>query len=254
MRIYVCDDTVEGIFTAIYRAWEYGTSKTAVEIRNMRTPDLFSEYVEVVTDYAIAFSVADSIKKKISEQVYYDVVLAALSQEDNKAQVIYRFLIKGFRAGRTIKSYMADKDVMNFFEIIRRVNYEALRYIEIVRFEECNKDVLIARISPRHNIISTLESHFSDRLHCENWIILDTKRNIAIIHPKNSTSSIVNGITEKELMEHYDITKKEHDMQLMWKKFFDTIAIKERTNLRLQQNHIPLYERKYMTEFNLTDV
>ena len=28
--IYVCDDSVEGIFTAIYKAWEAGTSHTDI--------------------------------------------------------------------------------------------------------------------------------------------------------------------------------------------------------------------------------
>ena len=29
--IFRCEDSVDGIFTAIYKAWEYGTSRSSVE-------------------------------------------------------------------------------------------------------------------------------------------------------------------------------------------------------------------------------
>jgi hypothetical protein len=35
----------------------------------------------------------------------------------------------------------------------------------------------------------------------------------------------------------------------LWKSFFNSIAIKERENLKLQRQHCPLRRRKYMTEF-----
>ena len=35
----------------------------------------------------------------------------------------------------------------------------------------------------------------------------------------------------------------------LWKMYFDTIAIKERTNPRCQLNHSPLWARKHIIEF-----
>lgn len=32
--IYLCDDTIEGIFTAIYKAWDNNTKTTDVRIRS----------------------------------------------------------------------------------------------------------------------------------------------------------------------------------------------------------------------------
>ena len=49
-RIYVCDGTMNGIFTAIYDAWEgkYGHKNIKImEQEQITTLELFSEYVEV---------------------------------------------------------------------------------------------------------------------------------------------------------------------------------------------------------------
>ena len=44
MIICCCDGSVNGIFTAIYRAWEIGTSKTAISVSDGETMELFCEY------------------------------------------------------------------------------------------------------------------------------------------------------------------------------------------------------------------
>lgn len=51
---------------------------------------------------------------------------------------------------------------------------------------------------------------------------------------------------EEKLME-LDRTKEEYSD--LWKVFFDSIAVKERENIKLQNNNLPVKYRKYMTEF-----
>ena len=41
----------------------------------------------------------------------------------------------------------------------------------------------------------------------------------------------------------------EEAYEMLWKTFFETVAIRERTNLNCQKNHLPLRFRPYMTEF-----
>ena len=50
--IFRCEDSVDGIFTAIYKAWEYGTSRSSVEINICATMKLFVQYADVEADYA----------------------------------------------------------------------------------------------------------------------------------------------------------------------------------------------------------
>ena len=47
-----------------------------------------------------------------------------------------------------------------------------------------------------------------------------------------------------------EYSEDEELWQKLWKRFVDTIAIKERINPRLQMQMLPLRFRKYMKEFD----
>lgn len=244
--ICVCEDTVDGIFTAVYKAWEIGTAKTSIEIRGLKTMTLFAEYIDVDTDMELASKVASSINRKLSQEVYFYVYRAALSNHIEKAQYIYEFLIKAFRTGKDIMNHLQDESVMKVFELSRKVGFEIHRYYGFVRFVELENGVLSARINPLANVVPILAEHFSDRLHNENWIILDTTRNLAAVHRAGVGFVLTYDISEKELNLFSHKSENEEKYQLLWKRFFDTIAIQERKNKKLQQQMMPLRYRKYM--------
>lgn len=123
---------------------------------------------------------------------------------------------------------------------------KAHKYLGFVRFEERNNGILVARINPLANVVPLIADHFQDRLHNENWIILDTVRNISAIHSKGQNYVLSKEITENMLLEMSTLSDKEQEYQKLWKQFFHTIAIKERENTKLQQNMMPLRYRKYM--------
>lgn len=244
--ICTCEDSVDGIFTAIYKAWEYGTSKTSIEIRGEKTMTLFAEYIHVETDGEIAAKVANSIKKKISEEVYFYVYRSALSENQDKAQYIYEFLIKAFRKGRSIIDNLQDDSVMKVFELSRKVGFEIHRYLGFVRFYELENGILASKINPLSNVVPVIAEHFADRLHNENWIILDTKRSIAAVHRAGIGFVIADDINEESLDAFSVKSAGEEKYQKLWDRFFNTIAIQERKNLKLQQQMMPLRYRKYM--------
>ena len=246
---YLGEDSVEGIFTAIYLAWEKGTSCTAVEVQGGGTMSLFATYIEVATDLVIAEKVANSIRRKLSQELYEEVYRAALCAADGKAQTIYRFLVKAFRVGTSILQRFADEDVMRMFEMTRTIGNESHRYLEFVRFEELNNGVLISKIQPEANVIPLIADHFADRLHCENWIILDTNRHYSVVHRAGEGYIFTYDITEESLNAFAPVSDKEVQFQQLWKRFFDTIAIEERKNRRTQMNFLPLKFRNRMTEF-----
>jgi len=244
--ICVCEDSIDGIFTAIYKAWEIGTSKTLIEIRGMKTMTLFAEYIEVNTDTELASKVAASIHSKISEEVYYYVYRAALSDDSDKAQYIYEFLLKAFRMGKDIIHKLQDESVMKIFELARKVGNESHKYLGFVRFCELENGILSAKINPLANVVSIVAEHFADRLHNENWVILDTTRNIAAVHRAGYGFVLTNDISEQDLDQFSNKSENEEKYQLLWNRFFDTIAIEERKNKKLQQQLMPLRYRKYM--------
>ena len=244
--ICVCEDSVDGIFTAIYKAWEIGTSKTLIEIRSMKTMTLFAEYIEVITDAELASKVAASIHNKISQEAYFYVYRAALSDNPEKAQYIYEFLLKAFRTGKDIINHFQDESVMKVFELARKVGNEAHKYLGFVRFCELENGILSAKFNPIANVVAIVAEHFADRLHNENWVILDTTRNMAAVHRAGYGFVLTNDITEQDLDQFSNKSENEEKYQLLWIRFFDTIAIEERKNKKLQQQVMPLRYRKYM--------
>lgn len=244
--VYRCDDTVDGILTAVYLAWLDGTSHTDVRVRNTATPSFLEQYREVCTDPDIALKVAGTILQKLSEPVYNDIYHACLSDDAEKASCVYRFLQKAFRIGPRIMDHLQEDAVIRLFKLTRAVKNEAHHYLEFVRFQELANGVLASRIDPKANIVPLIAGHFSDRLFNENWIILDTTRSFAAIHRAAGGCILTGCVTEEQLLGFSGISDEEHRFQALWKRFFDTIAIDERINPELQRQLMPLRFRKYM--------
>ena len=253
-RIYQCEDSVEGIFTAVYVAWASKYGHDHIKLQAVREDtvgnlELFSEYITVEKDDTLAEKVAESIRKKISVQAYQMVVRAALSCDEKKANSIYHFLVRGFAMGRQVVDHLTDPYVCDIFEMNRRVGADTHYYQEFVRFLELENKVLLAKIEPKNNVVELITPHFADRLASENFIILDVKRKLATIHQAHS-KWFLSYLTTEEVNHLLVMSESQQDYEVLWRTFFDSIAIKERENYALQRNHVALHYRKYMTEFH----
>ena len=47
MIVCCCDGSVDGIFTAIYRAWEIGTSRTSISVTEGEDMELFLSLIHI---------------------------------------------------------------------------------------------------------------------------------------------------------------------------------------------------------------
>lgn len=253
-RIYECEDSMEGILSGIYQAWDasYGHEYihlTVPAAGGNESMLLFSEYYTVVPDAGQAQKVVKTIRKKTSEKVCEKLLGALYSTNPEKADAVYHVLPEAFRIGHPVIGNLADPYVRAVFEMNRAVRNEAHDYLGFLRFEEQRGGILLARFSPKNDILELVAPHFVDRFFGENFIIYDTKRKKAAFHPQNS-SFVIRGLSEEEFNNFFHIAKKEAQFQAMWKLFFETIAIEERENRELQRNLMPYHFRTYMTEMN----
>lgn len=166
-RIYECDDTIEGILSGIYQAWDaaYGHEYIHLTVPSAGGGDmlLFSEYHTVIPDSGQAKKVAGAIRRKISDEVL-EVMLGALySTNQEKADCVYHMLPGAFRAGGRILKDLADPYVRAVFEMNRGVRHEAHEYLGFLRFEEQDGGVLLARFSPKNDLLEIVAPHFEDR-------------------------------------------------------------------------------------------
>ena len=253
-RILVCDGTIDGIFTAIYRAYDMRYGHENIKITeeskegSFQDMELFSEYHSIETDYEISAKVASSVKEKISYEAYEHIVRAALSSANGRSDIIYRFVILGFHIGKNITSYLGNDVVDQIFRLNRYVGSETHRMLEFLRFKEVGDGILLAIVKPVNNVVALIAPHFADRLNNENFIIFDEGREIAAIHAKNS-EIIMTDMKEDVIGELNRRKSEEEDYESLWKSFFHSISIKERENYKLQRNMLPLRYRSNMTEF-----
>lgn len=86
MITYLCEDTPEGIFTAVYDAWAAKIPDDRLHLMTEQEMNfsLFTEYRQVETDQEKAVKVARSIRQKIANEAYIQVYYASLSNEEDK--------------------------------------------------------------------------------------------------------------------------------------------------------------------------
>lgn len=249
-KIFQCENSIDGIFTAIYQAWDSGYGHANVKIEeeceknNFTNIELFSEYIIVKTDLEQALMVSRSIKAKISVEAFEMLCRVALSDYQGKGDLIYRFLILGFHIGGKIVGHLSNEVVNRVFKLNRYVNGEAHHLMGFIRFSEQQNGVLTSIIHPKNNVLSLVTPHFADRLPNERFVILDGNRNICSLHLPGKTWIIAEFPSMLSIED--DVNDKYENL---WKIFFDNIAIKERINPKLQKNNLPIRYRKDMTEF-----
>lgn len=256
MELYLlCEDSLEGIFSGIYDA--YASKRPHQEVHllvghedNLR---LFAEYQEIPPDSVKATKVARTINREFGTEGYMAVCRALASADAEKGEAIYKMIVKGLsmKDPRQVMGNLPDPHVMKVFELARFSANEAHFLIEFIRFRELENGILYARTGPKNNVITFIMPHFADRLPLENFVIHDEVRDIYGLHPARRDWYVVTGEAGGRpgaLAEGFSEDEKKYSELFTF--FFHTIAIKERKNLNLQRNMLPLRYREYMTEFH----
>lgn len=243
----VCDDTFDGIMTAIYDGWVLMNRGNKVNIHPGKnyTPTFFSEFVPIKTNLDKAVKVATSIRIKISVEAYTMVYRACMHFDEDRADTVFEFLKLGYRIGARVTKMLGNPYVMRLLELSRKVANEAHLFKEFIRFDELKGGVLLGKIEPKCDVTPFLAQHFESRFPEEDWIIYDIRRKKAAVHKHSMDSVLVEG---QDIVALTEDLQKNDEYQELWKVFFDTIGIEARYNPRCQQTHMPQWYRKHMTE------
>ncbi len=248
--VFLCEDEIDGIFTGIYDAWAsgHGHDCVRVEVESEQTCALFCRYVTVRTDPEKAEKVARSVRRKISECAYHLLCRVAYSADPEKADVMYRFLVAGFRYGARVTSMLADPSVMRMFEINRGVGNETHYFREFIRFKQLSSGIYFGKIEPVNRIAVLMAPAFADRMPSENWAIYDATWGDVVVHKADGPWVVVR--PDGPEWEQWLHSAEEEDLfQGLWKTFFDSIAIEQRKNPICQRGRMPLRYRGNAVEF-----
>lgn len=252
MRVYQCEDSLEGIFTAIYNAYEDKSNRQDTMISLTEELYLFGEYVPVTVDVTKAVKVMNTLRRRFGEEDYMKVCLALASQDEQKAQAIYQTIALGLSSGcgqGHLLDNLANDHVNKVFFLSRAANNELCHLRGFIRFAELENGILYSSIGPKNNILTFLMPHFADRMPSENFMIYDEGRNLFGVHPAKKDWYLLQDAEVRLQPEMLQYSEEELQYRELFRHFCHKIAIKERKNLELQRNLLPLRFREYMIEF-----
>lgn len=250
-KYLICEDSLEGVFTGIYDAYAFreGHEHLHIQIGEEENFRLFASYLHIMPDLVKTRKVAETIQKRLGTDTYMSICRALATEDAEKGQAVYQTVVDGIThgSGRRVLENSMNPYVDMVFQLSRRTANEVHRLMEFVRFQELEQGILYSKVGPKCNIVSFLMPHFADRLPQENFVIYDEKRELYGVHPAGKEWYLVSGM--EPAPEGLSLSERETQYQELFTMFCQTIAIKERKNLKLQQQMLPLRFQEYMVEF-----
>lgn len=243
MLIYVYDGSFEGILTAVFEAFYRKEEPDAILTEDGLQYDLTASYNFIRTDPEKSDRVYTSIRRNICEDALKNVYNAFLSEEQDAATLIYRYLKLGWKMGDRVNLHLADRTVLKIQKISQRVEYEAHRLMGFLRFRQVEGGIFYSSINPDNNVVELLAPHFAERLSDQKWIIHDVKREIAALY--NMKNWI---ISEFSAVDIPGSTADEKRFSSLWKEFFNALEISSRSNPKLQRQLMPRRYWDHLTE------
>lgn len=258
--IYVCEDSLTGIFSGIYEVWKrkMTAEEAGLEVGDSFERRLFCEYIFCKAEERKALAVIRMIQKNLGADVYEKISYALLSADRRKAEMVFRAMLEAKKLSRKdrLMGHLGNEAVRAVFGMYRQVANEAHHYKGFVRFRELKNKTLFAKIEPKHAVLPCIAEHFADRFPQENWVIYDKTHEVFLIHEKGkryyflqqymcmkgdsgSAQNITGGFSEEEM-----------DYEALWKEFVQSISVAERENRALQNQNLPLRFRTNLVEFS----
>ncbi len=253
IRVFQCEDTLTGILTGVYDAWDsrLGHENVRLQSGDQENLELFCEYEEVEPDLVKAERVLGTVRTRLGEEACEMIAYASAYPHAGKADAIYRMIVVGLHLpdGRMVSGMLTHPDVRLVFELRRKTWHMAHRYMGFVRFRELKNGVLFSEIEAEADVLALIAPHFADRLPLENWAVYDHRRQKAAVHISGKGWMILEDVDKEQLLEP-GASAQEAEYEALWKVFHRAIGIQERTNGRLQMSLLPRKFRQFMNEFS----
>jgi probable DNA metabolism protein len=246
----IYDGTFEGFLSAVFDIYEQKLSPVTITTDTQSM--LFGRQVVLIKNEYKGERVFNGICKYGGMPTCDMLYHAFTSNAPMMEMDLFRYLQLLFRLKRDVSGMMGESYILRVRQLQRKVTREAHRMLMFIRFEQSKDGTYFAPIAPQYDVLKIIVSHFKNRFTDQTWVIYDTARNygvhfngkdVALITIDEPTFNIENGRLSPSM-----VSESEMEYQRLWQVFFKEIAIKERKNMKLQQNFMPKRFWKYLTE------
>jgi probable DNA metabolism protein len=242
---YLYDGSFEGFLCCVFESYQRREVLTAIIGDEDFAPVLFATH-QVETDPARARRVYRGIllRSPYAAQLVRRGFLTCLPDRE---MVLYRLIVRLLREGPGFLGDLSDETLYPVLRAVRNLGAEAEKLRGFVRFSELS-GVLGSEIEPKNRVLPILRGHFCTRYREDRFFIYDRTHREILLYADEKAAI--------EPLDHFVMAppdQREAGYRLLWKRFYDTIAIRERENPRCRRTHMPQRYWNTMTEFQGPD-
>ena len=243
MIIFLTEKSLSGILSALYRAFTLNVFPDDVKEKSFPCRTLTDEYITINGDPNGEKRVKDAVLKYGGERSLSAVKVCLLSCDENALKYAFGFLKLTLNNKQCELENLSEKAVADFLYCTNKVLFERHRFTGFLRFKETENGILYAPYSPDNDITRLLMPHFISRLSLIPFVIHDLKRKTVGISD-GKTFKMINTDAVADLR----LSDDEKDCERLFRSYYNSVNIKERKNLKQQDNFLPRRYRKNMPE------
>lgn len=243
--IYRYDGTFEGFLCCVFESYINKEIPAGFQSALNLQPTFFDvRWIE--TDSAHAQRILRSIQRRspYAEELVAKGFLTCVS---NKEEILYRFIRALYDIGPSLMRRLSDDALHPLVKAVRHLDGEVHLLRGFVRFSDFD-GVLVGEIQPKNRVLPLLRGHFCSRFYNETLILYDRTNKEALFYRDGKWCI--------SPLEHFEMARpdeQEAQFRRLWKRFYDTVAIRERYNPKTRRTHMPMRYWGTMTEFQGED-
>lgn len=242
MTQVIYDGTYEGFLTAIFEIYEYKLHDVVFAKTEVSGGLLFSSKHSVTSDDAKATRVLNGLKTRLSKKGFEAVYCAFLSELEQIEELLFQYVKYVFSSSVNVEQDYGNSIVLDIIKASNLTTKESHRMKAFVRFKLTKDDLYYAIVEPDCNVLPLIEKHFKRRYADQRWLIYDANRKYGVYYDLQNLSTVQLQFdshlnSSKFLAEIFD--EDEEFFQNLWRRYFSSVNIESRKNMKLHVQHMP---------------
>ncbi|GAB3257799.1 TIGR03915 family putative DNA repair protein [Larkinella harenae] len=247
------DGTFEGWLTAVFEIYQYKLQNVSFAKKENAATGLFTSIHSVTTDEEKAKRVLAGLQKRLSMEGLRWIVWTFLSDMDRPEDAMWHFAQHVLDSPQNVEEDLSNRAVWDVKKAAQRVKKERHRMQAFVRFKLTKDQLYYAIIEPECDVLPLISHHFASRYADQLWLIYDARRRYGIYYNLDNVTTVTldfhdsrNQPTSTLIKEISDA--REEVYQELWCRYFKSVTIESRKNMRLHMQHMPKRYWKHLPE------
>lgn len=251
MQAVVYDGSFEGWLCAVFDVYYYKLTEVCIYPDYNFQNNIFKQAHVVTNNIQHAKRVWLGLEKKLSPEALEAIKRAFLSELKDIETTLLHYVQYAFASTKAVETDFSHPAVLAVTQTAKKVWKEKHRMEAFVRFQHTQDDLYYSIIEPDYNVLPLIASHFKNRYSDQRWLIYDVKRKYGIYFDIYQVTTVQINFSEssnggKEVSFFY--SDEELFYQQLWQRYFESVNISSRKNMKLHIQHMPTRYWKFLTE------